>query len=138
MLHFFTAPTDYISAFSDPLTFARGSPSQSITITILDDIAVEDSENFVARLSVNATLYPGVRLAPDTANINIRDNDGKSMVHMHVCRCYLSTYVCIVALPHLLTAPMSQLYALMKSTKWGRYETEHHVTTDIGCCKVLM
>ena len=68
----------------EPLTFTRGSSSQSVTITIRDDITVEDSENFVARLSVNATLYPGVRLVPNTANVNIRDNDGKSTLHMFV------------------------------------------------------
>ena len=59
------------------LTFARGRSSQSVTITIRDDTTVEDFESFVARLSVNAAIFPNVRLAPDTANIHIIDNDGK-------------------------------------------------------------
>ena len=66
----------------EPLTFTRGSPSQSVSITIIDDTTVEDSEMFVARLSVNAAVYPGVRLAPDTANINIINNDGET-IHNH-------------------------------------------------------
>ena len=75
----FTAPADYISVSSEPLTFTRGSPSDSVTITIQDDTTVEYSESFVARLSVDTALYPGVRLAPNTANVNIRDNDGEKM-----------------------------------------------------------
>ena len=61
------------------LTFTRGSSNQSLTITIRDDTTVEDFESFEARLSVNAAMFPSVRLAPDTANINIIDNDGKTI-----------------------------------------------------------
>ena len=74
-----TAPADYISVSSEPLTFTRGSPSDSVTISIQDDTTVEYSESFVARLSVDTALYPGVRLAPNAANVNIRDNDGEKM-----------------------------------------------------------
>ena len=90
----FTAPADYTSVSDEPLTFTRDSPSQSVTISIRDDTTVEGSEKFVARLSVNAAFYPGVRLLPDTANINIIDNDGeilhnlcssiKSCVYIHI------------------------------------------------------
>ena len=65
-----------MSMFNEPLTFTRGSPDDSITITIRDDTIVEGLESFVARLSVNTAHYPGVRLAPDTANVSIRDDDG--------------------------------------------------------------
>ena len=44
-------------------------------------MAVEGLESFVARLSVNAALFPGVTLAPDTAVVNIRDNDGNAAFH---------------------------------------------------------
>ena len=74
-----TAPDDYISVSSEPLTFTRGNPIDSVTITIRDDTIVEGLESFVARLSVNTVLYPGVRLAPDTADVHIRDNDGKAI-----------------------------------------------------------
>ena len=67
----------------EPLTFTRGSHSQTVTITIIDDTAEEISEKFVARLSVNAALYPGVRLSPDTANVIIVPN-GKTMQN-HTC-----------------------------------------------------
>ena len=74
-----TAPADYVSVSNEPLTFTRGSPSDSVTISIRDDTTEEYSESFVARLSVDTALYPGVRLAPNTANVNIRDNDGEEM-----------------------------------------------------------
>ena len=77
-----TATADYTSVSDEPLTFTRDSLRQSVTITIRVDSTVEDSEYFVARLSVNTTLYPGVRLSPDTTNINIIDNDGKTL-HNH-------------------------------------------------------
>ena len=63
----------------ESITFTRGSLSQPFTIAIRDDTKIENSENFLARLSVNTALYPGVRLAPNTATVNIRDNDGKNM-----------------------------------------------------------
>ena len=61
------------------LTFTRGSPTQTVSIIIRNDNTVEDSENFVATLSVNADLYSGVRLEPDTANIHILDPNGKTI-----------------------------------------------------------
>ena len=85
-----TAPADYTSMLDKPLTFTRGSPSQSVTITIRDDTTVEDSEKFVARLSVNAALYPGVRLAPDTANVIIAP-DGKTIQNYGNIKGYSST-----------------------------------------------
>ena len=66
----------------EPIIFTRRSSSQSVSIIIIDDTTVEDTESFVARLSVNAAVYPGVRLAPNTANIHIIDNDGKT-IHNH-------------------------------------------------------
>ena len=78
MVHIFsTAPADYTSVFGERLTFTRGGSTQSVTISIMDDNTVEDLESFVVSLSVNTALYPGVRLAPDTANVNIVCDDGK-------------------------------------------------------------
>ena len=90
-----TAPDDYISVSSEPLTFTRGNPIDSVTITIRDDTIVEGFESFVARLSVNTALYPGVRLAPDTANVSIRDDDGNTKPDVslqHFC-IYMTTTV---------------------------------------------
>ena len=82
MIYCPTAPADYTSVSDEPLTFTRSSSSQSVNITIRDDTTVEDTESFVASLSVNATLYPGVGLLPDTANIYIIDPDSKA-IHSH-------------------------------------------------------
>ena len=90
-----TAPTDYTSVSDEPLTFTRRSLSQSVTITIRDDTTVEDSEKFVARLSVNASLYPGVRLAPDTANVIIAP-DGKTIQNYCNVKGYIWPPRCIV------------------------------------------
>ena len=68
----------------EPLTFTRGRHNQSSSIIIIDDTTLEDSESFMARLSVNAALYPGVRLEPDRANIHIIDNDGKLYIFVNM------------------------------------------------------
>ena len=73
-----TAPADYISVLSEPLTFTREIFNRSVTISIKDDTTDESFESFVASLSVSAAVYAGVSLAPNTAYINIKDNDGKS------------------------------------------------------------
>ena len=85
-----------MSMFNEPLTFTRGSPDDTVTITIRDDTIVEGFESFVARLSVNTALYPGVRLAPDTANVSIRDDDGNTKLDVslqHFCILYMTTTV---------------------------------------------
>ena len=56
------------------LTFTRDSRSQSVFISIVDDTTVEELECFVARLSVNTSVYSGVRLAPNTADVCIDPN----------------------------------------------------------------
>ena len=72
-----TAPDDYTSIVSEPLTFSRANPTHTVTIDITDDRIVEGPESFEAELSVNRALNPGVMLNPDTATVNIRDDDGK-------------------------------------------------------------
>ena len=88
-----TAPADYTSVTGVSLTFTRGRTSQSVNITIRDDTTVEDSESFV----VNAAIFPSVRLAPDTANIHIMDNDGEILHNMcgSVKSCVHTTVDCL-------------------------------------------
>ena len=68
--------------FSEVLTFTSSSSSDSVTVTIRDDTDVEGLENFVASLSVNAALNPGVRVEPASADITIRDNDGNILMYL--------------------------------------------------------
>ncbi|MCB0037275.1 MAG: lamin tail domain-containing protein, partial [Anaerolineales bacterium] len=66
-----TAAEDYLSA-AGTLTFAPGETAQTIAITVLGDIVVEDDETFVVMLSnaANATL------ADDSGLGTIIDNEG--------------------------------------------------------------
>ena len=83
---FSPAPNDYTNVFSEPLTFSRNIPTNSITISITDDMLVEGPESFTAELSVNRALNPGVMLNPDTATVNIIDDDGNNNI---ICTCTL-------------------------------------------------
>ena len=70
--------------FNEHLTFISDSSSQNVIIFIKDDTVAESSEMFFVSLSVNTALYPGVRLSPDIANVNIRYNDCKCVVKFHL------------------------------------------------------
>ena len=66
------AGTDYTAA-SGQVTFPAGVTEQTITITVLDDAADEDREDFKVRLS-NATAQR-IDLPADPARVLIEDND---------------------------------------------------------------
>ena len=66
------AGTDYTAA-SGQVTFAAAETEQTITITVLDDAADEDREDFKVRLS-NATAQR-IDLPADPARVLIEDND---------------------------------------------------------------
>ena len=73
----YTAPGDYTNVLSEALTFTRTDTSETVTVTINDDNVVENlMESFTANLMVNAALNPGVSLDPESATINIMDDDG--------------------------------------------------------------
>jgi len=70
-----TNPVDY-SAETGTLKFGgANSKTQTITIDIIDDIIIEDTENFKVVLSDISTTLVNI-LANDTATVNIIDNDG--------------------------------------------------------------
>ena len=72
-----TAGSDY-TAKSGTLTFAPGTTSQNIVVTILEDVVAESSET----INVNLTTAAGATLGRKTGIITITDNDtgGGSMV----------------------------------------------------------
>ena len=68
-------PQDYTSVIGS-LTFGgSNSNTQTIEIDIIDDIIIEDTENFQVAISNISTSLVNI-LANDTATVNIIDNDG--------------------------------------------------------------
>ncbi|MCW2285377.1 hypothetical protein M2323_003316 [Rhodoblastus acidophilus] len=72
-----TAGSDYVAA-SDALTFAQGQTSQTISVTINGDTAVEPDESFFVNLS-NATNGGVIAVAQGVGTI--RNDDGGGVNH---------------------------------------------------------
>ena len=72
-----TAGTDYTAITSQTLTFAAGTTSQTLDITISDDSIVEGSETFTVMLDtlVQPTGVTTVTITDATATVTITDND---------------------------------------------------------------
>ena len=64
---------DYRVTRSD-LTFDAATSSQTVTIPILEDDIVEDSETIIVTLT---STDPAAILNPPSASVTIEDNDGK-------------------------------------------------------------
>ena len=64
--------------------FNSGTRSQTVTVTIQDDMVVEQqSENFF--ISLRTSYYdPAVILSPGTTTVNIEDDDSK-LTHNSQC-----------------------------------------------------
>ena len=72
------SPDDYTAIPQDTQTLTFGGAynnTQTITIDIIDDIIIEDTENFQVVLTDISTPLVNI-LANDTATVNIIDNDG--------------------------------------------------------------
>ena len=69
--HMYTAGLDYQDTRQN-LTFTSEG-SQSVSISILDDTVVEDTESFQALLSSSDNF---VLIGEDLADVFIQDNDG--------------------------------------------------------------
>ena len=67
------AVVDY-EAVTTTLTFNDSTPTQVVTIPILDDQIVENNESFGVTLT---TFDTAVTLSLQTTSVTIRDNDGK-------------------------------------------------------------
>ncbi len=70
------APTDYTGTSAD-LTFDGGTDRQCVTVPIINDDILEDTESFTASLT---TSDSAVTLNPDLARVDISEGsiDGKS------------------------------------------------------------
>ena len=68
-------PDDYTGLNRVPITFTPGATSRSVLLRTVEDNDVEDTETLTATLTVDNDIYPGVSLSPDSAIINIIDDD---------------------------------------------------------------
>ena len=78
------AGMDY-EAVTTTLTFNVSTPTQVVTIPILDDLIVENSKSFDVILT---TIDTAVTLRSQTTRVTIRDNDSKlhfTIMHMSYC-----------------------------------------------------
>ena len=83
IIHLQTAAgMDYIAPNSTTLTFTMESSDQPqcVTLNIVDDNALEYTENFTVSL---ATFDNSVELLYTTSTITIFDNDGKMCKELH-------------------------------------------------------
>ena len=71
----YVAPADY-QPEARTITFSSSVSNVSITITIVDDSILESTENFLVNLA-DPQSQIGVSTMPNTANVDIVDNDGK-------------------------------------------------------------
>ena len=74
---------DYVPP-PDPtvLTIMRGQEIACSSISIRDDLLVEETEEFNVSLSIlNFTFSAGVNITRETASILIDDNDGKVVLY---------------------------------------------------------
>ena len=59
------------------MTFDADTTSRTVQVPIVNDNVLETVESFFATLSVDSNLYPGVDISPNTADIEVTDDDGK-------------------------------------------------------------
>ena len=71
-MFFLTAPDDYIS-LTNTITLSRGSEEACSNITLQDDSAQEDEENFEVILTSNDER---VEISRERSEIRITDEDG--------------------------------------------------------------
>jgi hypothetical protein len=73
-----------ITGSNNPLVAFTSDPSthrQCFNVTIIDDEALEDTENFFLDLTLDANRTVPVVVSPDSAQVNIIDNDGTKNYH---------------------------------------------------------
>ena len=71
-MHMYIAAVDYLGTIRI-LTFTSEG-SQTVSVPILDDTVVENTESFLALLSSSDNF---VQFGRNSANVFIQDNDGK-------------------------------------------------------------
>ncbi len=70
------AGLDYNSVLDRQLLFSDTNAMSEVIVSIVNDSAVENVEQFFAALTIESTETRGVILAPIEATIDIQDNDG--------------------------------------------------------------
>ena len=75
---FYTAggPNPDYGSVSVPLTFSSGVSNLQVNVSIIDDQIAEGIERFIANLRLISD-NDRVSIAPNTATVNITDNDGE-------------------------------------------------------------
>ena len=84
--HPIPAPGDY-SSITEFLTFSPDDVSFDVFISITDDVFEPHSEDFLVRLTVPADV--SIVADPDTATININDDDGNSVLARDIIPKYI-------------------------------------------------
>ena len=67
--------SDY-ERLSTDVTLSPTNPEQCVSVEVVDDSAVEQTESLTVSLSLPAGGLSSVQLTPNTATILITDNDG--------------------------------------------------------------
>ena len=71
-----------ITNANNPLVAFTSDPSthrQCFNVNITDDLILEDTENFFLNLTLDANYTIPVVIFPDSAQVNIIDDDGKKI-----------------------------------------------------------
>ena len=71
-----TEGVDYRGVSTD-VTLSPSNPEQCVSVEVVDDSAVEETESLTVSLSLPAGGLSSLQLTPNTATILITDNDGK-------------------------------------------------------------
>ena len=92
-----TGATDYveITASNNPLVAFTSDPSthrQCFNVTITDDEALEDTENFFLNLTLGENSTVPVVILPDSTQVDINDDDGNSYTRFTNTACTCITY----------------------------------------------
>ena len=88
-----TPQADFISvAEASPITlqFSPSDLAQQATVTIINDDITENPEQFAGLLS---SIDAAVILAPDTASVEILDNDCKLLFFNYLLECAIVIYI---------------------------------------------
>ena len=79
---FFTDGSDFVPV-SETLTFVPGQTTASVSVSIVDDSNIEDTEMFSATLT---TTDPNVVIGADTATVTILDDDRECYMIRRWCK----------------------------------------------------
>ena len=82
--HLYISEGDVPTPNPTVLTIMRGEELACASISIEDDLSVEETEVFNVSLTVlNLTFSAGVTITQETASILIDDNDGEVVTSLH-------------------------------------------------------